>query len=78
MSIIKPKYKIYLQILDVFRWLLLGILGLGLVCAILYGPVGPTPYFEWIGTLVMFNFFVVAAVLDDYVECVVVKDSGII
>ena len=32
----------------------------------------------WIGTLAMFNFFVVAAVLDDYAECVVVKDSDII
>ena len=57
------------------RWLLLCVLVVGLVVALIYGPDGPTPYFEWIGTLVMLNFFTIAGILDDYVECVAKDDA---
>lgn len=69
-GVLTPSELNSVQNLQIYR-IVIGItMVLGLSSAALNGSHGPTPYFEWIGTLLLLNSFTLMAQLDNEVELV--------
>ncbi len=75
LSLLNETQKKRVGFLGIFRYVMLVILLVTVASLLTYYDNVPSPFLEWISTLVLFNFFTFMALLDDnYMEVVVKAD----
>lgn len=69
-GVLTPRELQDLGYLEILRSIISAIIVLGLTSALIFHSRGPTPYFEWVGTIILLNIFSLMAFLNPDVEVV--------
>ncbi len=70
-DILNPEELKAVVYLEYLRGFIVFLIVFGIGCAAYFGAHGPTPYFEWTGTIALLDSFMLMAQLDNEVEVVI-------